>query len=156
MTGARGRPGRKAVATGGVLVAFVLAITLASCTGEPPDAQSLFIETSDGVTYVRQTSGAVSDDVRYEGFLTVGDDGCLYLEVVEGPSGLYRAVVPPGLEVTADSVRDNDGQKFRFEEPIHFAREYAPYFDEGVSGDDDACDGSLEFFGVSGPFRVVP
>jgi hypothetical protein len=156
MTGATGRLGRKATATGGVLLASVLAITLASCTGEPPDARSLVVETSDGVTYVRQTNGADSDDVRYEGFLTVGDDGCLYLEVVEGPSGLYRAVVPPGLEVTADSVRGNDGQKVRFEEPIHLAREYAPYFDEGVSGDDDACDESLELFGVSGPFRVAP
>lgn len=156
MTGATGKPGRKATAAGGVLLASLLATTLASCTGEPPDAQSLVVETSDGVTYVSQAGGAVSDDVRYEGFLTVGDDGCLYLEVVEGPSGLYRAVVPPGLEVTADSVRDNDGQYFRFEEPIHFAREYAPYFDEGVSGDDDACDGSLELFGVSGPFRAAP
>ncbi|WP_157157611.1 MULTISPECIES: hypothetical protein [unclassified Diaminobutyricimonas] len=132
-----------------VLLASLLAPALASCSTEPRDL--LVVETSAGITFVRDTGAETAiDDVHYEGVLIVGDDNCLYVEVVDGPTGLYRVVVPPDVEVTADSVRAEDGQAYRFEEPVHFARAYAQYFDEGTFGDAD-CEGSLELFGVSAP-----
>ncbi|WP_193508968.1 hypothetical protein [Cryobacterium sp. BB736] len=145
-------PGRRVIRLVPVLVTSLLvASTLASCGGELRDAASLVAETSAGISFVRDRGAeAVIDDVRYEGVLTVGDDGCLYVEVVEGPGDLYRVVVPRDVEVTAGSVAAEDGPEYRFGEPIHFARSYAPYFDEGVFGD-SGCNGSLELFGVSRP-----
>ena len=140
---------KRSRAAGSVLLAPLLVLTLASCNGEPPDAASLVIEMNAGITYVRDTGAeAVIDDVRYEGVLTVDDDGCLSVEVTEGPRGLYRAVLPPDVEVTTDSVRAEDRHAYDFGAPVHFARAYAPYFDEGASGP-DPCNGSLELFGLA-------
>ena len=61
---------------------------------------------------------------------------------------MIRESLPPGVEVTADSVHTQDGKEIPFGDPVHFARAYAPYFDARVSRD-DSCNGPLELFGVA-------
>lgn len=129
--------------------ALLLLVAISSCSAVPEGSGSLVVEQSEGVTYIRDAGSPDVDDVRYEGVLVVGDDGCLYVEI-DGDGGRQRVVVPRDVKVESDSMTTPNGEAYRFGEPVNFSRAYAKYFDDGVSGD-DPCNVSLELFGVSGP-----
>ncbi|AEE45875.1 hypothetical protein HLB10_06770 [Cellulomonas fimi] len=63
----------------------------------------LALETSDGVTFLRNGGETVGDDVAHAGRLFVADDGCLYV-TTDDDGETYLVALGPRAMVTSQDV----------------------------------------------------
>lgn len=100
-----------------VALLVVLAFGIVWFARQSGDGISL--ETSQGITFLRNRAEAVADDVAHPGRLFVGDDGCLYVTLDEG--GTYLVALGPRATVTPKGIELAWGD-VEFDAPATFGR----------------------------------
>ncbi|AEE46379.1 hypothetical protein [Cellulomonas fimi] len=64
----------------------------------------LTLETSDGVTFLRNHGEQVGDDVAHTGRIFIAEDGCLYV-TPDDEGETYLVALGPRATVTSDEIR---------------------------------------------------
>ena len=69
------------------------------------NSEAIWVDHSSDVTVVRNPS-VMSNAALYEGSFSIGQDGCLYVTVVEERVNTYIAAVDPTATITQSAVSD--------------------------------------------------
>lgn len=132
---------RRLIATSAALL-VVLAVGIVWFARQSGDGLSL--ETSQGITFLRNRADAVADDVAHPGQFSVGDDGCLYVTLDGG--GTYLVALGPRATVTPNGIELAWGD-VEFDAPATFGRASV----EGTvpTAAKTECTGAEEVYGVA-------
>ncbi|WP_019147604.1 hypothetical protein [Timonella senegalensis] len=109
------------------------------------DTEAMWVDHSSEVTVVRNPS-IMSDAVLYNGSFSVGQDGCLYVTVLEEEETTYLAATNPSATINQDAVSDR-GISYKMGDTAWFSKAVlrGQLPSKGLS----MCQGASEVFGVS-------
>lgn len=125
-------------------IAVVVSWKAIMSTGQG-DAEAMWVDRSSEVTVVRNPS-IMSDAVLYNGSFSVGQDGCLYVTVVEEEETTYFAAINPSATINQDAVSDR-GISYKMGDTAWFSK--AALRGQLPSEALSMCQGAGEVFGVS-------
>lgn len=109
------------------------------------DVEAMWVDRSSDVIVVRNPA-IMSDAVLYNGSFSVGQDGCLYVTVVEEEETTYLAAINPSATINQDAVSDR-GISYRMGDTAWFSN--AALRGQLPSEALSTCRGAAEVFGVS-------
>jgi hypothetical protein len=88
--------------TAGIFLALFWRVIMPTREGS---SDAMWVDRSSGVVVVRNPS-VMSNAALHEGSFSVGQDGCLYVAVVEDRVTKYIAAVDPTVTITQGAVSD--------------------------------------------------
>ena len=109
------------------------------------NSEAMWVDRSSDVIVVRNPS-VMSDAALYNGSFSVGQDGCLYITVVEDRENTYIAAIAPTATITQGAVSDRG---------ISYAMGATAWFSNAALRGDlpteilSICQEAREVFGVS-------
>lgn len=129
-----------------LLAAIVVAVSWKAImsTGQG-DSETMWVDRSSDVTVVRNPS-VMNDAVLYSGSFSVGQDGCLYVTVVEEEETTYLAAINPSATINREAVSDR-GISYNMGDTAWFGN--AALRGQLPSEALSICQGVDEVFGVS-------
>lgn len=128
--------------TAGIVVAVSWEAIMSTGQG---NAEAMWVDRSSDVIVVRNPS-IMNDAVLYNGSFSVGQDGCLYVTVVEEGETTYLAAINPSATINRDAVSDR-GISYKMGDTAWFSN--AALRGQLPSEALSICQGAGEVFGVS-------